>query len=415
MAKKSKIVLAYSGGLDTSIIVKWFQEKGYEVICMVANVGQREDYPELEKKAMASGASKVYISDLRKEFVEDFILPAVQFNANYEGRYLLGTSLARPIIAHEMVRIAKKEKAAYIAHGATGKGNDQVRFELTAYALDPAIKILAPWRDKEFNSLIKGRTEAIDYAKKHNIPIKVSKKKPWSSDENSLHISYEAGILEDPWTGPQESMFELTQSPKKAPSKPEVLEIRFEYGIPVAINDKEMAPLELLLELNRLGGIHGVGRIDIVESRFVGMKSRGVYETPGGKILIDAHRDLETFTADRDVIQLKDTLTPRFSKQVYNGFWYCREMEVLLAMLKESQRFVSGVVKLELYKGNVTIIGRKSDVSLYDEDVASMEDDGGAYNQEDATGFIRLNALPLRAHAKRIHTPAGKAAARKKL
>ncbi len=402
MAKKNRVILAYSGGLDTSVICKWLVEEGYEVIAWAADVGQREDWKAVRKKAIQSGAVKFIVADLKEEFVRDFVFPAIMMNAQYEGRYYLGTSLARPCIGKAFAEIAIKEKAAYVSHGCTGKGNDQVRFELAVAAIAPDLKIIAPWRMEKFNSVIKGRTEAIAYAKKHKIPIKATTKKPWSSDENVLHISFEAGMLEDPTAKPLESMFELSKSPFDAPAKPEKIKIRFEKGIPVAINGKKMKPLALLEKLNKIGGKHGIGRIDIVESRFVGMKSRGVYETPGGTILMDAHRDIEGLTMDRDLIQLKEMLMPRFSTMAYNGLWFCREMEAMMAFIKESQRYVTGTVTMELYKGNVIVIGRESEYSLYDPMIASMEDDEGAYDQSDATGFIRLHALPLKANARRI-------------
>ena len=401
MSKKKKVILAYSGGLDTSVIVKWLALKGFEVICFAANVGQKEDFTKLKKKALASGATKLYLSDLRESFIKDFIYPAIFFNAVYEGRYLLGTSLARPIIAKEMVKIAKKEKAEFIAHGATGKGNDQVRFELTAYALYPQIKIIAPWRDPEFNQILLGRKEAIAYAKKHKIPVKATTSKPWSSDANLLHISFEAGILENPMTKPPKEMFEYSVSPEKAPDKTTKVSLCFKHGTVTKINGKALSPVEMMESLNKLGGKNGIGRVDMVESRFVGMKSRGVYETPGGTILLTAHRDLEGIAMDRDLMNLKDSLMPRFSKLVYNGMWYSREMDGLLAFLKESQRYITGTVHLEIYKGNVTVIGRESPFSLYDENVASMEDDHGSYNQQDAKGFIQLQALPLKMNHKR--------------
>ncbi len=400
-----RVVLAYSGGLDTSVICKWLVEEGYEVVAWAADVGQREDWAAVKRKALRSGAKKFLVSNLQAEFVEEFVWPSIQWNARYEGRYLLGTSLARPCIAREHVRIARQEQAGAIAHGATGKGNDQVRFELTAAALAPDLQVIAPWRMEAFNTLIPGRQEAIAYAKRHGIPVKATAKKPWSSDENVLHISYEAGMLEDPAARPREDMFELTRSPKKAPARAETLEIDFAGGAPVALNGKKRKPLALLQDLNRIGGKHGVGRIDIVESRFVGMKSRGVYETPGGTLLVEAHRDLEGLTMDRDLLQLKETLMPRFATLVYNGLWFAREMEALAAFLAESQRYVTGTVRLELYKGNVTVIGRESPCGLYDPLVASMDDDEGAYDQSDATGFIRLHGLPLRAHARRVAPP----------
>lgn len=392
---KKKIILAYSGGLDTSVICKWLELKGYEVICFIANVGQREDFKAIKKKALLSGASKVYISDIREEFVKDYVFPSIAFNALYEGRYLLGTSLARPVIMKEMIKITKAEKANIIAHGATGKGNDQVRFEISAYALMPKVKIIAPWRMDEFNKLIPGRKEAIDFAKKYKIPVKATASKPWSSDENLLHISFEAGMLEDPNQKPREDMFEYSTSPLKAKNKVEKLTIEFEKGIPVKINNKKYSPISIVEKLNEYGGRNGIGRIDIVESRFVGMKSRGVYETPGGTILFQAHLDLETLTTDREVISLKNTLSLQFAEKVYNGFWFAPEMNCLLAFLKESQKRVTGKVHLELYKGNVIVVGRESKFSLYDEKIASMEDDQGSYNQQDAEGFIKLNALRL--------------------
>ncbi|MBN2712926.1 MAG: argininosuccinate synthase [Planctomycetes bacterium] len=397
-----RVLLLYSGGLDTSVICQWLANKGHEIVCFAADVGQREDWKALKKKAIQSGAQKVIVSDLKEKFVADYVYPAIKMNALYEGRYYLGTSLARPCIAEEMVRVAKQEKCTIFAHGATGKGNDQVRFELTAAALAPDMKVIAPWRDAEFNSVIKGRTEAIAYAKKYGIPVKATAKKPWSSDENLLHISFEAGMLEDPARCPQPDMFELTVDPKKAPNKPEILKIAFEKGTPVSINGKKMPPLKLLMAANKVAGKHGVGRVDMVESRFVGMKSRGVYETPGGTLLMAAHRDLEGIAMDRDLMNLRDTLIPRFAKLVYNGFWFCREMDGMMALLNESQRYITGTVKVELYKGNITVIGRESPCSLYDEKVASMEDDAGAYDQSDATGFIRLQGLPLRANARRV-------------
>jgi len=383
-----KVVLLYSGGLDTSVICRWLAEKGYEVICYAANVGQREEWDKLEAKALASGGKKMIVSDLREKFVRDFVFPSIRMNALYEGRYYLGTSLARPCISEEMVRIARKEKATVFAHGATGKGNDQVRFELTAAALAPDLKVIAPWRMAEFNSVYKGRSELMAYAKKHGIPVKATAKKPWSSDENSLHISYEAGMLEDPAACPRPDMFELTVDPKKAPNKSEQVVIEFMHGTPVAINGKKMGALELLDTANKLAGKHGIGRVDMVESRFVGMKSRGVYETPGGTLLMTAHRDLEGMTMDRDLMNLRDTLIPRYATLVYNGFWFCREMDAMAALSNEAQKYA--------------VIGRKSPCSLYDEKVASMEDDAGAYDQTDATGFIHLKGLPLRAHARRL-------------
>ncbi len=400
-SKKEKVVLAYSGGLDTSVILKWLELKGFDVIAFVADVGQGGDWKAVEEKAMASGASEFYVADLKEDFVNDFVFTSVKFNALYEGRYYLGTSLARPIIAKGIVDVAKKVGAKYYAHGATGKGNDQVRFELTAAALAPDLKVIAPWRDEEFFSVIKGRQEAMDFAEKYNIPVKATAAKPWSSDENAMHISFEAGILEDPFTAPPVDMFEYTTSPKDAPDEAEEITIKFKKGVPVKLNDKALAPLAMLEALNKLGSKHGIGRVDMVESRYVGMKSRGVYETPGATILMAAHRDLEGLTLDGSVINLKETLMPRFATLAYNGYWYSAEMDCLLALLEKSQESVTGTVKLELYKGNVTCMARESKYSLYDMAVVSMEDDGGAYDQSDASGFIKLHSLPLIANAKR--------------
>jgi argininosuccinate synthase len=398
---RGRVVLAYSGGLDTSVIARWLVEDGYEVICYCSDVGQDDDFSGLDKKAKQAGSEKLIIDDLREEFVRDFVFPAIAWNARYEGRYLLGTSLARPVIAKGMVEVAKREKAQFIAHGATGKGNDQVRFELTAYALWPECRIIAPWRDPAFNSVIKGRTEAIEYAKRYGIPVTATKKDPWSSDENLLHISFEAGMLEDPAERPLDRMYKLTLPLAEVKAKREKLTVDFEEGIPVAVNGKRLAPAKLIAELNRIGFKHGVGRIDMVESRFVGMKSRGVYETPGGSILLAAHMDLEGLTVSRDLLHTKNQLAVRFSQMAYFGQWYCEEMEALMAFLKSSQRHVTGRVHLELEKGNIVVTGRESAHSLYDAAIASMEADGGAYDQSDATGFIRIQALPLRVAARR--------------
>jgi len=395
------VILAYSGGLDTSVILKWLDTKGYDVVALAVNVGQREDWKALEEKARASGAVKVIVRDVREDFIRDFAFPALQFNAKYEGRYLLGTSLARPLIARELVRAAREEGTRIIAHGATGKGNDQVRFELSAAALMPEVLVIAPWRDPGFNSVIKGRREAIAFAREHGIPVKATVEKPWSSDENLMHISFESGMLEDPACPPRKEMFELSAAPEDAPDRKTSLTIAFKEGIPVAVNGEEMDPVRLVETLNRIGGENGVGRVDIVENRFVGIKSRGVYETPGFTILHEAHRDIEGLTLTAGVINLKDSLMPRFASLAYNGFWFSPEMEMLLALLKESQKYVEGEVTCELYKGNVIITGRRSPVSLYNARVASMEDDQGAYNQADAEGFIRLHSLQLRAHARR--------------
>ena len=398
---REKIVLAYSGGLDTSVILKWLDLQGYDVVAYVADLGQAEHLKELEEKAYKSGAVDFYCIDLKEKFVTDFVYPSIQFNAVYEGRYLLGTSLARPIIAKGMVDLAHKVGAKYVSHGATGKGNDQVRFELSVAALDPSIKCITPWRIPEFFNKIKGRKEAMEFAKEHGIPVKATLDKPWSSDENFMHISFEAGILEDPNSFPPKDMFELTVDPKDAPDKSETIEIGFEKGIPVSLDGKKVTPVEILDTLNKIGGKHGIGRIDIVESRYVGMKSRGVYETPGGTLLMAAHRDLEGMTLEGSLIQLKETLMPRFSQLTYNGYWYSSEMDCLLVFVKESQKYVTGEIKLELYKGNITIAGRKTDYSLYDPMIASMEDDAGAYDQTDAKGFIKLNSIPLVANARR--------------
>ena len=398
---REKVVLAYSGGLDTSVILKWLDNKGFDVVAFVADVGQGGDWKAIEEKAMKSGAKEFYVADLKEEFVKEFVFSAIKFNALYEGRYYLGTSLARPIIAKAIVDIAKKTGANYFAHGATGKGNDQVRFELTAAALAPDLKVIAPWRMPEFFNVIKGRAEAMEYAKEHGIPVKATASKPWSSDENVMHISFEAGILEDPAATPPDDMFEYTVSPKNAPDKATVIEIEFEKGVAVKLNGKALSPYEMLKEMNRLGAENGIGRVDMVESRYVGMKSRGVYETPGATILMAAHRDLEGLTLDGSVINLKETLMPRFATLVYNGYWYCAEMDCLRALLEKSQEFVTGKVKLELYKGNITCLGRESDYSLYNMMVVSMDDDKGAYNQSDATGFIKLHSLPLTANARR--------------
>jgi argininosuccinate synthase len=400
-ASKGKVVLAYSGGLDTSVICKWLDEQGWDVICFVANIGQREDFSTLEAKALGSGAKKLVLRDLRDEFVRDFVYPALQFNALYEGRYLLGTSLARPLIAKGMVAVAEEEGAEWVSHGATGKGNDQVRFELTAYALKPNVKVVVPWREPDFYQKIRGRTDAIAYCKEHNIPIKATTSQPWSNDENLMHLSFEAGILEDPALRPPHHMFELTTSPQDAPETPTALSLEFEHGIPVKLDGKALGPADMLAALNDIGGRNAIGRVDMVESRFVGMKSRGVYETPGATILMAAHRDLEGLTLDRGVINLKDTLMPRFAQMVYQGYWYSPEMRCLMALLKESQRSVAGKVGLELYKGNITITGRTSPVSLYDPTIATMDESERGYDPRDATGFIRLLALPLRADAVR--------------
>ena len=390
-----KIVLAYSGGLDTSVILKWLaNEYGCSVIAYSADIGQKEDWDAVRAKGLATGAEKVIVSDLREEFVRDYIFPAFRANAIYEGSYLLGTSLARPLIAKEQVRIAAAEGADSVSHGATGKGNDQVRFELTYLALNPKLTIIAPWRIWDLNS----RQKLVAFAQEHNIPGPVTKKNPYSSDENLLHISFEGGILEDPWNEPDEDMFKLTVSPEKAPDKPTYVEIDFERGTPVAIDGQRLGPVELMTKLNSLGGANGIGRLDMVENRFVGMKSRGVYETPGGTILRAAHRDLETITLDREVLGIRDGLVPRYSQLIYNGFWFSPEMQLLQRTMDDAQSTVNGTVRLKLYKGNCIPVGRKSDNSLYSESFATFEEDE-VYNQADATGFIRLNALRLRIQA----------------
>jgi len=390
-----KIVLAYSGGLDTSVILKWLaNEYGCPVIAYCADIGQKEDWDKVRAKGMATGADKVIVSDLREEFVRDYIFPAFRANAIYEGSYLLGTSLARPLIAREQVRIAAEENADAVSHGATGKGNDQVRFELSYLALNPKLTIIAPWRIWDLNS----RQKLVAYAREHDIPVPVTKKNPYSSDENLLHISFEGGILEDPWNEPDEEMFKLTVSPERAPATPTYIEIDFEQGTPVAIDGERLGPVALMTRLNDLGGANGIGRLDMVENRFVGMKSRGVYETPGGTILRAAHRDLETITLDREVLRIRDSLVPTYAQLIYNGFWFSPEMQLLQRTMDDAQTTVNGTVRLKLYKGNCIPVGRKSDNSLYSESFATFEEDE-VYNQADATGFIRLNALRLRIQA----------------
>jgi argininosuccinate synthase len=391
----NKIVLAYSGGLDTSVILKWLKEEyGCPVIAFAADLGQDEDWQAVEQKGMATGAEKVVIADLQETFVKDFVFPAFRANAIYEGSYLLGTSLARPLIAREQVRLAEAEGADSVSHGATGKGNDQVRFELTYMALNPRLTIIAPWRIWDLNS----RTKLLAYAGEHGIPVPVTQEKPYSSDDNLLHISYEGGMLEDPWNEPDPSMFKMTSAPEDAPDKPTYIEMEFAQGNPVAINGDNLSPAALFGELNRLGGENGIGRLDMVENRFVGMKSRGVYETPGGTILRVAHRDLETITMDREVMRIRDSLVNRYSELIYNGFWYSPEMKLLQKTMDDTQTTVNGTVRLKLYKGNCMPVGRKSDQSLYQESFATFEEDE-VYNQADAAGFIKLNALRLQIEA----------------
>ena len=398
-----KIVLAYSGGLDTSVLLSWIKDTYQaEMIAFCANIGQEDELTGLEEKARATGASKIYIDDLQEEFAADFIFPMMQAGAIYEGQYFLGTSIARPLIAKRMVEIAEAEQAQAIGHGATGKGNDQVRFELTAAALAPEIQIVAPWRDERFRSQFPGRQEMIDYCEAKKIPVQASAKKPFSMDRNLLHISYEAGILEDPWFDaghPDNRDYFTTLSvfPEDAPNEAEYVTLDFEKGTCVAVNGTALNPLEIMRALNRLGGKHGVGRVDMVENRFVGMKSRGVYETPGGAILHFAHRQIESLTMDREVMHLRDSLIPKYASLVYNGFWYAPERLALQALVTESQRNVTGTVRVKLYKGGIHAAGRKSPVSLYNPHIATMEaDPTKAYNQDDATGFIRLNGLRLR-------------------
>lgn len=402
---KQKIVLAYSGGLDTSVILTWLKETyDAEIIAFTADIGQKEELDGLEAKAMKTGASKVYIDDLRDEFARDFIYPMFQAGALYEGQYLLGTSIARPLIAKRMVEIARAEGAVAIAHGATGKGNDQVRFELTAAALAPELEVIAPWRIEEFREQFPGRAEMIAYAEKHGIPVQASAAKPYSMDRNLLHISFESGMLEDPWFDSSaedvRSMYVLSVAPEEAPDQAEYVELEFAGGNCVGVGGVPLNPLQVMEKLNELGGKHGIGRVDMVENRFVGMKSRGVYETPGGTILFTAHRKMESLTMDRDVMHLRDSLIPKYSTLVYNGFWFAPERQALQALVAESQKNVTGTVRLKLYKGNVMAAGVKSPVSLYNPDIATMEaDPTKAYNQGDATGFIRLNALRLKVAA----------------
>ena len=398
MSKVKKVVLAYSGGLDTSVIVKWLVETyKCEVIAFAADVGQKDELDGLEEKAIRTGASKLYVDDLRDEFVRDFIFPAMRANAIYEGQYLLGTSLARPLIAKRQIEIARLEGADAVAHGSTGKGNDQVRFEMTYMALEPNIKIIAPWKDDNWK--FDSRQSMLNYAAKHKIPVPlVTKAKPYSSDRNILHISHEGGILEDPWAEAPEDMFTISVSPEASPDKATYVEIEFLRGNPIAINGKKMKPVKLMEFLNDVGGANGVGRVDIVENRFVGMKSRGVYETPGGTILWAAHRGVETITMDREVMFLRDSMIPKYAQLAYNGFWYAPEMELLQKFIDETQKTVTGHARLKLYKGNCTVVGRKSPYSLYSEELATFEKEQ-VYNQKDAIGFIKLNALRLKMQA----------------
>ena len=392
----NKIVLAYSGGLDTSVIIKWLKEQyDAEVIAFAADVGQGQELDPVREKALATGASEVYIEDLKEEFVSDFVFPMLRGNAFYEGSYLLGTSIARPLIAKEQIRIAKQCGADGVSHGATGKGNDQVRFELAYIDLNPDIKIIAPWRVWDLTS----RSALMEYASAHGIPVPVSKDKPYSMDRNLFHMSYEGGNLEDPWVEPDEGMFMLSVSPESAPDKVTTIEIDYEEGNPVSINGERMSPATLLAKLNEYGGKNGIGRVDIVENRFVGMKSRGVYETPGGTILHVAHRSVESITMDREVMFLRDSLIPSYAKMIYNGFWYSPERILLQKTIDESQKIVTGTARLKLYKGSCSVLGRKSSKSLYDQNVVTFEE-GDGYRQDDADGFIRLNALRLKMYSK---------------
>jgi argininosuccinate synthase len=394
--KIKKVVLAYSGGLDTSVMLHWLKERyGCEVVCYCADVGQGEELEGLEEKARATGASKLYVEDLRQEFVSDYVWAAVRANAVYEGVYLLGTSLARPVIAKRQIEIARREGADAVAHGATGKGNDQVRFELTYYALEPDIKVVAPWREWEF----KGRSDLIAYCEQHNINVTATHAKPYSTDRNLMHVSYEGGILEDPWAEPPADIFQMTKAPEEARTEAEYVVIGFEHGVPVTVNGERRGAVALLGELNSMGGAHGIGRVDLVENRFVGMKSRGVYETPGVTILQAAHRALESITMDREVLRMRDALSLKFAESVYYGFWFAPETELMRRMIDETQKDVTGEVRLKLYRGNAIVVGRRAPHSLYNERLATFEADT-IYNQRDAEGFIKLNALRLRSLAQ---------------
>lgn len=394
--KIKKVVLAYSGGLDTSVILKWLRETyGCEVVAFCADLGQGEDLAAVKRKALAVGASNVYVEDLRETFAREYIFPMLRANAVYEGTYLMGTSIARPLIARRQIEIAQEEKAEAVAHGATGKGNDQVRFELTYLSLDPELKVIAPWREWAMRS----RRELIEYASAHGIPVTATKAKPYSTDANLFHVSYEGGILEDPWEAPPEEIFQMTVSPERAPDAPRVVEIGYDQGDPVAVDGERLSPARLLERLNRLGGEHGVGRVDLVENRYVGMKSRGVYETPGGTILHVAHRGLESLTLDREVLHLRDSLMPKYAELVYYGYWFSPEREMLQKAFDEPQQQVSGTVRVKLYKGGCSVVGRRSEQSLYRLDLATFEEDE-SFRQRDAEGFIRLNALRLALRAQ---------------
>ncbi len=401
MSDIKKVVLAYSGGLDTSIILKWLEDTyNCEVVTFTADLGQGEELEPARAKAEQMGVKEIYIEDLREEFVRDYVFPMFRANTIYEGEYLLGTSIARPLIAKRLVEIAKETGADAISHGATGKGNDQVRFELGAYALSPGVQVIAPWREWDLLS----REKLMSYAEEHKIPVDFAKqgtKSPYSMDANLLHISYEGGILEDPWAEPEEAMWRWSVSPEAAPAEPAYLELTYEKGDIVAIDGERLKPHEVLEKLNKIGGAHGIGRLDIVENRYVGMKSRGCYETPGGTIMLKAHRAIESLTLDREVAHLKDELMPRYAEVIYNGYWWSPERRMLQAMIDESQEVVNGKVRVKLYKGNVIPVGRVSDDTLFDENIATFEDDAGAYDQKDAEGFIKLNALRLRIAAQK--------------
>jgi len=389
------------------VLLKWLINRGFEVICFVGDVGQQEDFDEVREKALKTGASKVYVENLQREFVTDYIFPALRGNALYEGRYLLGTSLARPLLAQKQIEVAEKEGAGYVAHGATGKGNDQVRFELTYYALAPNVKVIAPWKDPEFLREFSGRSDLIEYAKKHDIPVSATSEKPYSEDDNLMHISHEAGELENPLFTPQESVFSKTISPKDAPDEAVTIEIQFRNGNPTKVVNKSDGteisdPLELFIYLNQLAHDHGIGRVDMVENRYIGIKSRGIYETPGATILWQAHRDLEGLAMDKEVMHLRDTLIPKFAELIYNGFWFSPEMDFIMAAFNKSQEAIDGKVVVELYKGNVNVIGRESPTSLYDQKLSSMEVEGG-FDATDATGFININAIRLKAHNIVLH------------
>jgi argininosuccinate synthase len=394
MSKINKVVLAYSGGLDTSVIVKWLQETYQcEVVTYTADLGQGEEVEPARAKAEALGVKEIYIEDVREEFVRDYVFPMFRANAIYEGEYLLGTSIARPLIAKRMIEIANQTGADAISHGATGKGNDQIRFELGAYALKPGVHVIAPWREWDLTS----RESLLAYCDKHGIPVEKKKgKSPYSMDANLLHISFEGDILEDPWQEPEEEMWRWSVSPENAPDEATYLELSYEKGDLVAINGETLSPATILAKLNEVGGANGVGRLDIVENRYIGMKSRGCYETPGGTIMMKAHRAIESITRDKESAHLKDSIMPKYAELVYNGYWWSPERKALQALIDETQHYVNGVVRLKLYKGNVVVVGRKSDDSLFDEKIATFEDDGGSYDQKDAAGFIKLNALRLR-------------------